>query len=69
MSLVKLKRKGKAAARQGDVEFDSTWPLSQTWVQVLRGPGKHAMVCLDGYLKLKATETFTIKTWSSGVIS
>jgi len=52
MSLVKLKRKGKAAACQGDVEFDSTWPLSQTWVQALRDPGKHAMVCLDGYLSM-----------------
>jgi len=50
MSVVKLKRKGKAAARRGDVEFDSTWPLSQKWVQTLRDPGKHATVCLDGYL-------------------
>lgn len=56
MSVVKLKRKGKAAARQGDVEFDSTWPLSQKWVQTLRDPGKHAMVCLDGYLCMDFSE-------------
>jgi len=52
MSVVKLKRKGKVAARRGEVEFDSTWPLSQTWVQVLRDPGKDAIICLDGYLSM-----------------
>ena len=35
MSVVKLKWKGKATAHQGEVEFESTWPLSQTWVQAL----------------------------------
>ena len=50
MSVVKLKRKGKVAVGTGEVEFDSTWPFSQRWVQALRDPGKHAMVCLDGYL-------------------
>ena len=52
MSVVKLKRKGKAAARRGEVEFDNTWPLSQTWVQALRDPGKNAIICLDGYLSM-----------------
>lgn len=52
MSVVKLKRKGKVAATRGEVEFDSAWPLSQTWVQVLRDPGKDAIVCLDGYLSM-----------------
>jgi hypothetical protein len=56
MSVVKLKRKGKAAPHQGDVEFDSTWPHSQTWVQSLRDPGKHAIVCLDGYLSMDFNE-------------
>ncbi len=56
MSVVKLKRKGKATARQGEVEFESTWPLSQTWVQALRDPGKEAMVCLDGYLCMDFSE-------------
>lgn len=56
MSVVKLKRKGKTAARQGELEFDSTWLLSQKWVQALRDPGKHAMVCLDGYLCMDFSE-------------
>ena len=56
MSVVKLKRKGKAKACQRDVEFDSTWPLSQTWVQTLRDPGKDSIVCLDGYLSMDFTE-------------
>lgn len=49
MSLVKLKRKGKRAT-WGELEFDSVWPLSEMWVQALRRPGRHAVVCLDGYL-------------------
>jgi hypothetical protein len=56
MSVVKLKRKGKIAGRWGEVEFDSTWPFSQKWVQALRDPGKHAMVCLDGYLCMDFSE-------------
>jgi len=52
MCVVKLKRKGKAGAVRGEVEFDAAWPLSQTWVQALREPGKHAEVCLDGYLSM-----------------
>jgi hypothetical protein len=56
MSLVKLKRKGKGVAARGEVQFDSAWPLSQMWVQVLRKPGKHAVVCLDGYLSMNFHE-------------
>ncbi|KAH6883992.1 hypothetical protein B0T10DRAFT_463349 [Thelonectria olida] len=37
MSIVKLKRKGKAAGAWGEVPFES---------------GKHAVVCLDGYLSM-----------------
>lgn len=44
MSVVKLKRKGKVAAAREEVEFDCAWSLSQTWVQVLRNPGKEAIV-------------------------
>ncbi len=32
------------------MEFDKAWPLSEMWVQVLRKPGEHAAVCLNGYL-------------------
>jgi hypothetical protein len=38
------------------VDFDSAWPLSQTWVQVLRDPGRDAIVCLDGYLSMDFSE-------------
>lgn len=50
MSIVKLKRKGKGAGAWGEVQFDRSWPLSQTWVQALRKPSDHAVVCFDGYL-------------------
>lgn len=50
MSVVKLKRKGNDAGAWGEVQIDSSWPLSQTWVQALRKPGEHAIVCFDGYL-------------------
>ena len=56
MSVVKLKRKGKVAAARREVEFDSAWPLSQTWVQALREPGKDAIVCFDGYLCMNFNE-------------
>jgi hypothetical protein len=56
MSVVKLKRKGETAGRQENLEFDSTWPLSQKWVQTLRDPGKQATVCLDGYLCMDFSE-------------
>ncbi|KAG5746038.1 hypothetical protein H9Q72_008069 [Fusarium xylarioides] len=50
MSIVRLKRKGKGAGTWGEVQFDRSWHRSQTWVQALRRPGKHAVVCFDGYL-------------------
>ncbi|OCL03067.1 hypothetical protein AOQ84DRAFT_161856 [Glonium stellatum] len=56
MSVVKLKRKGGRKYARGQVEFDGSWPLSQKRVQVLRKPGKHAVVCLDGYLSMKFGE-------------
>lgn len=48
MSIVKLKRKGKGKGAWGEIELDSGWPASQMWVQVLRKPGEHAVVCFDG---------------------
>lgn len=56
MSVVKLKRKGKVVGGRWEVEFDSAWPLSQMWVQVLREPGKDAIVCFDGYLSMNFSE-------------
>jgi hypothetical protein len=55
MSVAKLKRKGQSVA-WGEIELDSSWPLSRSWVQVLRRPGQHATVCFDGYLGMDFTE-------------
>ncbi|KAL6411732.1 hypothetical protein AUP68_04106 [Ilyonectria robusta] len=52
VSLVRLKRisKDEIAAAWGEVPFESEWESGRGWLQVLRRPGKHASVCLDGYL-------------------
>lgn len=52
VSLVKLQRAGKGgiSGAWGEVPFDGAWADGKQWVQVLRRPGKHATVCLDGYL-------------------
>ncbi|KAI8676065.1 ATP-dependent DNA helicase [Fusarium keratoplasticum] len=56
VSLVKLKRKSSGrrggAATWGEVPFQGGTPFADTWVQVLRRPGEHAVVCLDGYLSM-----------------
>lgn len=56
MSIVMLKRKGKGAPARGEVEFENSWPASKTWVQILRRPGEHAVVCFDGYLGMDFAE-------------
>ncbi|KAH8656358.1 hypothetical protein BGZ61DRAFT_190033 [Ilyonectria robusta] len=52
VSLVMLQRVGKdgSSGAWGEVPFESNWAPGKHWVQVLRWPGKHAVVCLDGYL-------------------
>ncbi|KJZ69552.1 hypothetical protein HIM_11065 [Hirsutella minnesotensis 3608] len=52
VSLVRLQRIGKegCTGAWGEVPFESGWEAGRDWVQVLRRPGKHAVVCLDGYL-------------------
>ncbi|RKK17328.1 hypothetical protein BFJ67_g17724 [Fusarium oxysporum f. sp. cepae] len=52
VSLVRLKRvsKDEIPAAWGEVPFESEWESGRGWLQVLRRPGKHASVCLDGYL-------------------
>ncbi|KAH7111904.1 hypothetical protein B0J13DRAFT_659453 [Dactylonectria estremocensis] len=47
-----LKRVGKdeSSGAWGEVPFESDWTPGRQWVQVLRRPGKLAVVCLDGYL-------------------
>jgi hypothetical protein len=52
MSVVKIRRRRRGSSSRGVVEFDEAWPLSETWVQVLRKPGEHAAICLDGYLDM-----------------
>jgi hypothetical protein len=61
LSVVKLKRKRKGGAddeghARGELQLDSRWPPSEEWVQVLRKPGKHAAVCIDGYLSMDFEE-------------
>ncbi|PVH91908.1 hypothetical protein DM02DRAFT_310095 [Periconia macrospinosa] len=56
MSIVMLKRRREGVTVRGEVEFDSSWSFSKTWVQVLRRPGKHAIVCFDGYLGMNFDE-------------
>lgn len=50
MTVVKLKRRRIGSISQGELEFESAWPLSKTWTQVLRKRGENALLCLDGYL-------------------
>ncbi|KJZ68006.1 hypothetical protein HIM_12602 [Hirsutella minnesotensis 3608] len=52
VSLVRLQRLGKdgSSGAWGEVPFESGWAPGKHWVQVLRRPGKHAVVCFDGYL-------------------
>ncbi|KJK73762.1 hypothetical protein H634G_10967 [Metarhizium anisopliae BRIP 53293] len=52
VSLVMLKRidGNKRQVAWGEVPFESGWAPGRCWVQVLRRPGKQAIVCLDGYL-------------------
>ncbi|KAL5583752.1 hypothetical protein FOVSG1_015103 [Fusarium oxysporum f. sp. vasinfectum] len=62
MSLVMLKRRGNSrnerrsdaagAVAWGEIPFQDDAPFSDRWVQRLRRPGKHAVVCLDGYLSM-----------------
>jgi hypothetical protein len=56
MSVVKLKRKRGGSGPRRALEFEEAWPLSETWVQELRKPGEHAVVCLDGYLSMEFGE-------------
>jgi hypothetical protein len=56
MSVVMIRRRRGRYGGRGVVEFDRAWPLSKTWVQVLRKPGEHAAVCLDGYLSMDFEE-------------
>lgn len=55
MAIVMIRRKGNGAGRRA-VAFDSSWPFSNEWVQILRRPEKLASVCLDGYLGMTFDE-------------
>ncbi|KJZ70434.1 hypothetical protein HIM_10172 [Hirsutella minnesotensis 3608] len=52
VSVVRLQRVSAYGrpGKWGEVPFESGWSPGKDWVQVLRRPGKHATVCLDGYL-------------------
>jgi hypothetical protein len=53
MSVVRLKRRGGTEGGRGLAELDSSWPPSRKWVQVIGKPGKHVVICLDGYLSME----------------
>ena len=55
-SIIILRRKGRGGGNWGEVEFDSEWPLAETWIQQLRKPGEQATVCLDGFLSMDFDE-------------
>ncbi|KAM4064249.1 PIF1-like helicase [Hirsutella rhossiliensis] len=51
ISIVRLKRIGNDESWAAwEMSFEDGWAPGRRWVQVLRRPGKHATVCLDGYL-------------------
>ncbi|KAM4062083.1 PIF1-like helicase [Hirsutella rhossiliensis] len=50
ISIVRLKRIGNDELGGREMSFEDGWAPGRRWVQVLRRPGKHATVCLDGYL-------------------
>jgi len=52
VSVVRLQRISTYGrpGKWGEVPFQDSWLPGKDWVQVLRRPGKHATVCLDGYL-------------------
>ncbi|PVH90314.1 hypothetical protein DM02DRAFT_496337, partial [Periconia macrospinosa] len=56
MSVIKLKRKYRGGGVREDLQFEETWPLSETWTQALRKQGERAVVCLDGYLCMDFNE-------------
>ncbi|KAH7140468.1 hypothetical protein B0J13DRAFT_557816 [Dactylonectria estremocensis] len=59
MSLVTLKRRanaGASAAAWGEIPFLDAALFADKWIQGLRRPGKHAVVCLDGYLSMDFSE-------------
>jgi hypothetical protein len=56
VSVATLTWRGTNPGSWGIIKLEPSWPPSQTWVQVLRKPGKHAVVCLDGYLSMDFAE-------------
>src|SRR4051812_12292021 len=50
------RKSGGGATPWEEVEFSSDRPASQTWTQMLQRPGKHAFVCLDGFLSMNFSE-------------
>lgn len=57
MSLVIVRRRPPKKAVWGEIPFENGSPYANDWVQVLRRPGQHAVVCLDGFLSMDFKET------------
>ncbi|EXU94845.1 helitron helicase-like domain protein [Metarhizium robertsii] len=56
MTLVMVRRRSEKKAVWGEVPFKTGSSFASEWVQVLRRPGMHAVVCLDGFLSLDFDE-------------
>lgn len=56
MTLVTVRRRSEKKAVWGEVPFKTGSSFASEWVQVLRRPGMHAVVCLDGFLSLDFDE-------------
>ncbi|KID59322.1 arrestin domain-containing protein, partial [Metarhizium hybridum] len=56
MTLVMIRRRSAKKAVWGEIPFETGSPFASEWIQVLRRPGMHAVVCLDGFLSLDFAE-------------
>ncbi|KFG84187.1 hypothetical protein MANI_116079 [Metarhizium anisopliae] len=56
MTLVMVRRRSEKKAIWGEMPFKAGSSFASEWVQVLRRPGMHAVVCLDGFLSLDFDE-------------
>lgn len=52
MSVVSIKRKSSTKGVWGEILFAENYSAFDGYAQVLRRPGKHSIVCFDGYLSV-----------------
>ncbi|KAJ4175598.1 hypothetical protein NW759_017653, partial [Fusarium solani] len=52
VSLVTLQRIDSSPKELVKIEFERNWKPGRDWVQVLRPPGKYAVLCINGFLDM-----------------